>query len=68
MGIRFDVDVPEEPYEIEIGKSRVVQEGTDVTLVGISYTTGVCLQAAAALEDQGYSVEVVDLLSLSPDG
>jgi len=66
MGIRFDVDVPEEPYEIEIGKSRVVQEGTDVTLVGISYTTGVCLQAAAALEEQGYSVEVVDLLSLSP--
>jgi pyruvate dehydrogenase E1 component beta subunit len=66
MGIRFDVDVPEESYEIEIGKSRVVQEGTDVTLIGISYMTNVCLQAAAALEEQGYSVEVVDLLSLSP--
>jgi pyruvate dehydrogenase E1 component beta subunit len=66
MGIRFDVDVPEEPYEIEIGSSRVVQEGTDITLVGISYMTNVCLQAAAALEEQGYSVEVVDLLSLSP--
>ena len=66
MGIRFDVDVPEEPYEVEIGSSRVAQEGSDITLVGISYMTNVCLDAAAELEDQGYSVEVIDLLSLSP--
>ena len=66
MGIRFDVDVPEEPYEIDIGKARVVREGSDVTLVGISYMTNVCLQAAEDLEQQGYSAEVVDLLSLSP--
>ena len=66
MGIRFDVDVPEEPYEVDIGKARVVREGSDVTLVGISYMTNVCLQAAEALEQQGYSAEVVDLLSLSP--
>ena len=66
MGIRFDVDVPEEPYEFDIGKARVVREGSDVTLVGISYTTNVCLQAAEDLEQQGYSAEVVDLLSLSP--
>ena len=66
MGIRFDVDVPEEPYEVEIGKSRILREGSDVTLIGISYTTNICLQAAMALEEQGYSAEVVDLLSLSP--
>jgi pyruvate dehydrogenase E1 component beta subunit len=66
MGIRFDVDVPEDSYEVDIGKARVVREGSDVTLVGISYTTNVCLQAADDLEQQGYSAEVVDLLSLSP--
>ena len=66
MGIRFDVDVPEESYEFDIGKARVVREGSDVTLVGISYMTNVCLQAAEDLEQQGYSAEVVDLLSLSP--
>ena len=66
MGIRFDVDVPEESYEVDIGKARVVREGSDVTLVGISYMTNVCLQAAEDLEQQGYSAEVVDLLSLSP--
>ena len=66
MGIRFDVDVPEEAYEVEIGSARVAQEGSDITLVGISYMTNVCLEAAAELEDEGYSVEVIDLLSLSP--
>jgi len=66
MGIRFDVDVPEEAYEVEIGKSNIAKEGTDVTLVGIGYTTKVCLDAAAELEAQGHSVEVLDLLSLSP--
>ena len=66
MGIRFDVGVPEEEYEIEIGKSNIAREGTDVTLVGIGYTTKVCLDAAAELEAQGHSAEVLDLLSLSP--
>ena len=66
MGIRFDVDVPEEAYEVEIGRSRIVREGTDVTLVGIGYTTKLCLDAAAELEAQGHSAEVLDLLSLSP--
>ena len=55
MGIRFDVGVPEEEYEIEIGKSNIAREGTDVTLVGIGYTTKVCLDAAAELEAQGHS-------------
>ena len=66
MGIRFDVGVPEEEYEIEIGKSNIAREGTDVTLVGIGYTTKVCLDAAAELAAQGHSAEVLDLLSLSP--
>ncbi len=66
MGIRFDVDVPEAPYEVDIGSARIVREGSDVTLVGISYTTNVCLEAAKELEARGYSAEVVDLLSLSP--
>ena len=66
MGIRSDVDVPEEPYTVEIGSSRIVREGTDVTLLGIGYTTRVCRQSAADLESRGYSAEVFDLLSLSP--
>ena len=66
MGLRFDLHVPEEPYTVPIGSASVPREGTDITLVGIGYMTHICLQAAQELETQGYSAEVVDLLSLSP--
>ena len=66
MGVRFDEDVPEEPYTIPIGKAMTAREGTDVTLIGIGWTTRVCLQAAEDLAAEGYSAEVIDLLSLSP--
>ena len=65
-GVGFGGHVPEDPYVVPIGKANVVREGTDVTLVGISYTTTVCMEAAADLEALGHSAEVIDLLSLSP--
>ncbi len=58
--------VPEEAYEVPIGRARVVRAGTDVTLIGIGYGTRTCLEAAEMLTEGGYSAEVVDLLSLSP--
>ena len=58
--------VPEEPYELPIGKARTVREGTDVTLVGISRMTWVCTEAAEELAKSGVSAEVIDLLSISP--
>ena len=58
--------VPEEPYEVTIGEARTVREGSDITLVGIGFTTSLCNEAAEELEAQGHSVEVVDLLSVSP--
>ena len=66
MGMRFEVDVPEEPYTVPIGKASVARQGDDITLIGIGNTTRICLEAAQELETQGYSSEVVDLLSLSP--
>jgi pyruvate dehydrogenase E1 component beta subunit len=66
MGFRGEPHVPEEAYTVPIGEANVAREGTDLTLVGIGYTTHLCLQAAQELETQGYSAEIVDLLSLSP--
>jgi pyruvate dehydrogenase E1 component beta subunit len=62
----YGLHVPEEPYVLPIGKSLVAREGADVTLIGTGYTTLVCCEAAAQLAEQGYSAEVVDLLSISP--
>lgn len=58
--------VSEEPYEIDISKSRVLKKGKDITLVGVSYTSIECMRAAVVLEQIGLNVEVIDLLSLSP--
>ena len=66
MGLSFDQHVPPEAYEVPIGAARVVRKGTDITLVGMGYSTQLSLSAAAELEKLGHSAEVVDLLSLSP--
>jgi pyruvate dehydrogenase E1 component beta subunit len=59
-------EVAEESYAIPIGRADIARQGSDVTLIGISLMTRVCLQAAALLESEGIDAEVVDLLSLSP--
>ena len=59
-------EVPEAEYTVPLGKAEVVREGQDVTLYGYLHTVGVCLKAAAALEQEGISAEVVDVRSLRP--
>jgi pyruvate dehydrogenase E1 component beta subunit len=46
--------------------SRVVQPGTDVTLVTYGPLVRTCLDAAAAAAEDGRSIEVVDLRTISP--
>jgi pyruvate/2-oxoglutarate/acetoin dehydrogenase E1 component len=59
-------EVPEHPYECPPGRARVVAEGTDVTLVGISYMVVECLRAREYLKEKGISAEVIDPVWLSP--
>jgi pyruvate dehydrogenase E1 component beta subunit len=49
-----------------LGTARVLREGTDVTLLAYGPMVKTCLQAAQAAEEEGRSLEVVDLRSLSP--
>jgi len=46
--------------------SRVVREGSDVTLVGYGPMVAMLLQAADVAAEEGTSAEVIDLRSLSP--
>ena len=58
-------EVPDEEYTIPIGQANIVQEGKDLTVI----TYGSMLRTVKqALEKMGnkYSVEVIDLRSLSP--
>jgi pyruvate dehydrogenase E1 component beta subunit len=47
-------------------RARVVRPGSDATLVAYGPMVKTCLDAATAAEDDGRSLEVVDLRSLSP--
>lgn len=58
--------VPEESYTVPFGKARVLAEGGDVTLVGISYMAVECLRAQRQLAEVGIGAEVIDPVSLSP--
>ena len=49
-----------------MGLARVVRGGTDATLITYGAMVTTALQAAEAAEDEGISLEVIDLRSLSP--
>jgi 2-oxoisovalerate dehydrogenase E1 component beta subunit len=60
-------DVPEGAFRIPIGAADVKREGTDLSCISYGYALHTCLDAAARLhEDEGISVEVVDVRSLAP--
>jgi 2-oxoisovalerate dehydrogenase E1 component beta subunit len=49
-----------------IDRAVVRRPGSDVTLISYGGTLGTCLEAAKAAAQEGRSVEVIDLRSLSP--
>jgi pyruvate dehydrogenase E1 component beta subunit len=62
--VKGEVDLDAVP--LPLGKARVAVEGTDVTLVAYGPLVATALDAAAAAVDDGLSIEVIDLRSLSP--
>jgi len=59
-------DVPDGDHVVALGKAQISRPGTDVTIAAYSRMTHVALEAAATLEKEGVSAEVVDLRSLRP--
>ncbi|MDH5379200.1 MAG: pyruvate dehydrogenase complex E1 component subunit beta, partial [Cyclobacteriaceae bacterium] len=59
-------EVPEGEYIIPIGVADVKKEGTDVTIVSFGKIMKVALEAAAELEKDGISAEVIDLRTVRP--
>jgi len=59
-------EVPEEEYTIPLGEADIKREGSDVTVVAISYMVKMALDIADQLQEKGISIEVVDLRTLEP--
>ncbi len=53
-------------FAVPFGRARVRREGTDLTILAYGTPVHFALEAAAKLEQEGKSAEVVDLRSLSP--
>jgi 1-deoxy-D-xylulose-5-phosphate synthase len=60
------VALPEVPQQLEIGKGRVVREGTKVALLSLGTRLAEALKAADALEARGLSATVADLRFAKP--
>jgi pyruvate/2-oxoglutarate/acetoin dehydrogenase E1 component len=63
----WEADLPpisERPLEAE--RPRVLRKGRDVTVVGASYSTKLCLDCHEELENGGISVEIIDLRVINP--
>lgn len=62
----FKQDIPDEIYEVPIGKARVVTEGEDITVVAWGALIPEAMKAVEELKEKGIGVELIDLRTISP--
>ncbi len=63
---RVQADVPEEAYEVPIGKGVVRNQGNDATLVSFSYMALESEKAVEEMKKQGKNIELIDLRTVKP--
>jgi len=63
---RIKGEVPEERYTIPIGKARMHQEGTDISVITWGAMVYTAEEAAQQLDADGVSVEILDLRTVMP--
>lgn len=60
------MEVPVEEYLIPIGKAKVVEQGSDITLVSHSRMVKLCHEAVKELAKKGIKAELIDLRTIRP--
>ena len=72
MGFRYargeatGIDIPENPLALEIGKGRILREGTRIALLSYGTRLGEAMQAAKQLDALGLSATVADARFAKP--
>ena len=59
-------DVPDDDHVEELGKAKILRQGTDVTIVALALMVPRALEAAERLAGDGISASVIDVRSLVP--
>ena len=62
----LESNVPKGDYRVPIGKAKVVNKGSDITIVALSYMSVEALHAVEELEKLSISCDLIDLRSTSP--
>jgi len=65
----YELEQPDQPIrELRLADEgpKILVEGGDITLVGASYSTHLCMQAAKRLRKEGIDAEVIDLRVINP--
>ena len=64
-GFSFEEDYDDD-HIVEIGKAKVLREGTDITIIAFSLVVKYALEACDELAKLGISAEVIDLRTIRP--
>lgn len=59
-------EVPEEDYQLPLGKAEVVQTGSDITLLAWGAQMEIIEKAASMAANDGISCEIIDLRTILP--
>ena len=62
----FKQEIPEDAYEIPLSKAKIIQEGTDITVVAWGAMLRDVQKAVEIVKKKDISVEVIDLRTISP--
>lgn len=60
------MEIPKEEYLVPIGKAKVIEQGTDITIVSHSQMINPCRKAVQELAKKGIKAELIDLRTIKP--
>jgi len=63
---RIKDEIPDDEYTVPIGKARVFREGRNISVITYGAMVHVAGEAAATLDKEGISLEIIDLRTLLP--
>lgn len=60
------MEIPTEEYLVPIGQAKIIEKGTDITIVSHSRMVKLCYEAVKELAKQGIRAELIDLRTIRP--
>jgi transketolase len=63
---KYDIQCVPDDHQFTVGKSTVLREGRDITLIGSGLMVPRCLEAANTLVEKGIDAEVINLSAIKP--